>query len=215
MSTPINTLFDTPFQTLYDTPYSTLSDTPESTGLTPKKTRYSPTPQRTAKIEISIVDLETEYSVRIKTKTISDGQEIEVYIWSKTYGISGVTTESEVSMDEGENADSGNNGQNDNNLVVIIAVVISGIILIIIIALLVWFFVGYSKSSSSSDSVVEMDEETVLHVPDSTSAPITNDNPLWTTSVMGDTDDPFRNDFEEVAAEGFFNERAETVDSDP
>ena len=50
-----------------------------------------------------------------------------------------------------------------------------------------------------------MTEETVLQVPDSTSAP--NDNPLWTTSVMGDTDDPFRNDFEEEANEGFFNVR--------
>jgi len=113
-------------------------------------------------------------------------------------------------------AEGGNAGEEEGgNLVVVVAAVVSGIILIVIIALLVWFFVGYSKSSSSSDSVVEMDEETVLHVPDSTSAPITNDNPLWTTSVMGDTDDPFRNDFEEVAAEGFFNERAETVDSDP
>lgn len=102
-----------------------------------------------------------------------------------------------------------------NNKSIIIAAVVSALVAIAIIALLVWFFVGYSKSSSSSDSVVEMDEETVLHVPDSTSAPITNDNPLWTTSVMGDTDDPFRNDFEEVAAQGFFNERAETVDSDP
>lgn len=104
---------------------------------------------------------------------------------------------------------------NKNKKLIIIAAVVSAVIAIILIAVLVWFFVSYSRSSSSSDSVVEMDEETVLHVPDSTSAPITNDNPLWTTSVMGDTDDPFRNDFEEVAAEGFFNERAETVDSDP
>ena len=77
--------------------------------------------------------------------------------------------------------------------------------MIIIIALLVWFLLGRNKSESSSDSCVEMAEETVLQVPDSTSAPVTNDNPLWTTSVMGDTDDPFRNDFEEDVDEGFFN----------
>jgi len=209
------TFADTPFPTLFDTPINTPEETPEKTGLTPAKTRYIATPARTAKIEVSVIDLQTEYSIRVKSKTVSGNTEIEIYIWSKTYGYTVVETGVEVSMDDGEAQNDGENGQKDNNLVVIIAVVISGIILIIIIALLVWFFVGYSKSSSSSDSVVEMDEETVLHVPDSTSAPITNDNPLWTTSVMGDTDDPFRNDFEEVAAEGFFNERAETVDSDP
>ena len=87
----------------------------------------------------------------------------------------------------------------------IIGAAVGGLVLIIIIALLVWLLVGRKKSDSSSESAVEMTEETVLQVPDSTSAPITNDNPLWTTSVMGDTDDPFRNDFEEEAGEGFFN----------
>ena len=79
--------------------------------------------------------------------------------------------------------------------------------MIVVIVVVVYFLVGRKKSQSSSDSCVEMAEETVLQVQDSTSAPITNDNPLWTTSVMGDTDDPFRNDFEEEANEGFFNVR--------
>ena len=49
------------------------------------------------------------------------------------------------------------------------------------------------NKKQDDDSEVEIGDETVhLYC-----APITNDNPLWTTSVMGDTDDPFNNDFEE------------------
>jgi hypothetical protein len=144
--------------------------------------------------------------------TSSDGKVVSVYTLISTETNSPIYTYYESEIETNFVTDS--EATKDSNLIVIIAAAVSGVILIIIIALIVWFFIGYSKNNSSSDSVVEMDEETVLHVPDSTSAPITNDNPLWTTSVMGDTDDPFRNDFEEVAAEGFFNERAETVDSD-
>ena len=103
---------------------------------------------------------------------------------------------------------------NANSLVVLIAATVSGIILVIIISLLVWFFVGYSKSSSSSDTGVNLDEMSLLHLPGQEQAPMTTENPLW-TNMMGENDDPFRNDFEEVTAEGFFNERTETVDSDP
>lgn len=39
----------------------------------------------------------------------------------------------------------------------------------------------------------------------STTVPVTNDNPLWTTSIAGDVDDPFKNDFEEEYQHGFFN----------
>lgn len=97
---------------------------------------------------------------------------------------------------------------------IIVAAILSGFLLVLIVALFIWFFIGYSRSSSSSDSVVEMDEEHLLHVPANQQQPLTNENPLWTTSVMGDNDDPFRNDFEEVHAEGFFNDRAEVVSSD-
>ena len=79
-----------------------------------------------------------------------------------------------------------------------------GILLLILIAGLIAFILLKKKDDDSSSSAVEMAEETVMQVPDSTSAPVTNDNPLWTTSVMGDTDDPFKNDFEEDGAQGFF-----------
>jgi len=214
--TPFQTLWNTPFQTLWDTPFNTLKTTPKSSGLTPDPTEYEPTPEATAIVSKISYVTETEYMSISISHTVIDGQDVEYSITVPTYGLSNVVTETLISADQMEKADEAETGEEkDNMMIIIIAAVVSGVILIIIIALLVWFFVGYSKSSSSSDSVVEMDEETVLHVPDSTSAPITNDNPLWTTSVMGDTDDPFRNDFEEVAAEGFFNERAETVDSDP
>lgn len=50
--------------------------------------------------------------------------------------------------------------------------------------------------------VIEMNEETVLSVPDTSTNVLMNDNPLWTTSVLGDTDDPFKEDFEENHFEG-------------
>lgn len=82
--------------------------------------------------------------------------------------------------------------------------IVAGLLALIIIAILIVILTKKRKEDSNSTSAVEMNEETVMQVPDSSSAPVTNDNPLWTTSVMGDTDDPFKNDFEEDAGEGFF-----------
>lgn len=95
-----------------------------------------------------------------------------------------------------------------NILPIIIGAAIGGLLLIIIIALVAYILLR--KGDASTDSCVEMAEETVLQIPDSsTTAPLTNDNPLWTTSVLGDTDDPFNNDFEEDHAEGFFTIRGQ------
>jgi hypothetical protein len=216
--TPFATLFDTPFDTPFGTPFRTLDATMLATTILPTQTLQAG--YVFTKVQSSTKSFLTKSSTSFTTFTVTwsqdeKGSSIQITIPTSTFAESMIYTDSITDIEtQFNNADSGD-VEEGSNLIVIIAAAVSGVILIVIIALLVWFFVGYSKSSSSSDSVVEMDEETVLHVPDSTSAPITNDNPLWTTSVMGDTDDPFRNDFEEVAAEGFFNERAETVDSDP
>lgn len=92
--------------------------------------------------------------------------------------------------------------KNQNMLPIIIGVV-AGLILLIAAALVI-YFVACKKKDEDSNSTVEMAEETVTAAP-STSNTITNDNPLWTTSVVGDDDDPFKRDFEEEGVEGFFD----------
>ena len=93
--------------------------------------------------------------------------------------------------------------EDDSNLMIIIGAAVGGLILLIIIAIVIFFILTRKKDSDSS-STVEMAEETILNLPDSNSAIVTKDNPLWTTSVLGESDDPFHNDFEEVVAAGFF-----------
>ena len=92
----------------------------------------------------------------------------------------------------------------DSSLIYIIIGVVGGLILLIIIAIIIWFMVFHKKEDSST-SILEMDEETILSVPTTNAIVVTNDNPLWTTSVMTESDDPFKNDFEETRQEGFFH----------
>ena len=212
----------TPYETPYETPYTTPFNTPyETPCTTPVPTRsISPTPSTVAVGIPSYTVVYTSYiysysmgSTVSWTYSVTSPGDSAVYVQSivtsqiptYTVGYSSVIAAYQTEMDTEEEK---------SNLIIIIASVVSLLILIIIVALLIWFFLGYSKSSSSSGSVYEMDEETILHIPDTSSQIISNDNPLWTTSVMGESDDPFRNDFEEVAAEGFFNERAHAIDSE-
>lgn len=91
-----------------------------------------------------------------------------------------------------------------SNTMYIIIGVVAGIILLVAAALLIWFVVAKKKKEDEeSNSTVEMVEETVTIAP-TTSNTITNDNPLWTTSFVGD-DDPFKKDFEEEGVEVFFD----------
>ena len=220
--TPFSTPFSTAEETPFSTPFSTAKETPFITPFsTPIDTAFPSVSRSTIPAGIpTYSEIFTSY-IYSYTFTMSEtftlsyptsggtpiwvisnvNTEIPLY----TQGYSSIVVGYQTEMDTEEEK---------SNLVIIIASVVSGIILIIIIALLIWFFLGYSKSSSSSGSVYEMDEETILHIPDTSSQIISNDNPLWTTSVMGESDDPFRNDFEEVAAEGFFNERAHAIDTD-
>ena len=206
-------------------PTKTLAPTPKPS---PKR---SPTPTASKKPgqQYTYSHIFTSYSTFVevqtnfltftltKTKTFLNGVETVVTIPTSKMveGFSQIATitvgKSQIGFDA---VDLSLADANANSLVVLIAATVSGIILVIIISLLVWFFVGYSKSSSSSDTGVNLDEMSLLHLPGQEQAPMTTENPLW-TNMMGENDDPFRNDFEEVTAEGFFNERTETVDSDP
>lgn len=83
-----------------------------------------------------------------------------------------------------------------------IAIAAGLLALIALVALII--FLTRKKDEESSTSAVEMNEETVVSTPDSNTATLTNDNPLWTTSVVGESDDPFKNDFEEDVNNGGF-----------
>ena len=234
----VTTLYQTKTYTDSYTKVSTLTvlikNLPTKTALpTPKPTKArSPTPSQSRKPgqKYTLSQIITSYSIvthiqtsymtftLTKTNTILNGIETVVIVPTSklTAGLSEIYTVTVGASQVGfDTVDISQAEANANSLVVIIAATVSGIILVIIISLLVWFFVGYSRSSSSSDSGVNLDEISLLHVPNQEQPPMTHENPLWTKSVMGENDDPFRNDFEEVTAEGFFNERAETVDSDP
>ncbi|EAX86217.1 hypothetical protein TVAG_553930 [Trichomonas vaginalis G3] len=82
--------------------------------------------------------------------------------------------------------------------------VVAGIALIVVAALIVWFVIRKKKQDDESSSLVEMVEETAGIVP-STTTTVTTDNPLWTISVVGDNDDPFKQDFDENGIEGYFD----------
>lgn len=90
------------------------------------------------------------------------------------------------------------------NIVPIIAGAVAAfLVLLAIIAVIVWAMKNRNDESSEY-SAVEMAEETVVAAALPSSTPITNDNPLWTTSITKDEDDPFAEDFEEAAATSFF-----------
>lgn len=90
-----------------------------------------------------------------------------------------------------------------NNTTYIIIGVVAGIILLLAAALLIWFIAVKKRKDDEDSNSIEMVEETVTIAP-TTSNTVTNDNPLWTTSIAGENDDPFRKDFEEEGVEGFF-----------
>ena len=95
--------------------------------------------------------------------------------------------------------------EDSSNLGLIIGIVAGILVLLIIIGILIWFILFKRNKEAQSTSSVEMPEETVVQIHESINECVTNDNPLWTTSVMGDTDDPFKNDFEEQLQTGFFD----------
>ena len=86
---------------------------------------------------------------------------------------------------------------NDSSLLSIILLVSGVLLLMLISGVLVYFFILKDENSDLSGSSQEMNEESIVVIEESTSLAVTNDNPLWTTSMMGETDDPFRDDFEE------------------
>lgn len=91
-----------------------------------------------------------------------------------------------------------NAGRNDSSLIPIIIGVAAALVLVIIAVILIWFFVFRKDNEYSSDDFsMDMIEETVATVQEDDMAPVTEENPLFSTGVAGVADDPFANDFEE------------------
>lgn len=73
---------------------------------------------------------------------------------------------------------------------------------------------GSRHKKDEESSSVEMNEETITRFGESTTIPVTNENPLWTTSILGDKDDPFKDDFEETPEGGMFEANEDERSSD-
>lgn len=215
----------TPKQTI--PPATTPPNTPRRT---PKKTKkVLPTPSQSPRKGYYYSETETKVETVLVTLTTTDKATFTnalVKFHSKSTYSNSLTTIVEqmqttiktltktststlVKAELGFNPD-----EEGSDLAIIIAAIFSGLLLVLVVSAFIWFFIGYTRSSSSSDSAVQMDEVHLLETPAPSAQTMADENPLWSTSVMGDNDDPFRNDFEEVHADGFFNERAETADSD-
>ncbi|EAX85717.1 hypothetical protein TVAG_553440 [Trichomonas vaginalis G3] len=214
-STPYETIYSTAHSTPVITHFSTVETTPSVSVIAERTVLQTPNSLLSSKagktysstntlivIEISsMTNLsagETYWNGSNFTTAASDG---EYTVYSVTL-ISSVILFNETDSAISINSDDGTTSKS-TNLPLIIGIV-AGIIGLLIIIGLIIFAVCRKKDENSSNSAIEMQEETVMQLPDSTTTAITNDNPLWTTSVMGDTDDPFKNDFEEDTAQGFF-----------
>jgi len=105
----------------------------------------------------------------------------------------------------------GTSNTEDSDSINLILIIAGALLLLLISGILIYFFVISDNNNDSTGSCQEMNEETVVIVEDSPSIAVTNDNPLWTTSIMGDTDDPFRDDFEEDPDENILQGLASRV----
>jgi len=105
----------------------------------------------------------------------------------------------------------GTSNPDDSDSINLILILAGAFLLLLISGILVYYLVISDNNGDSSGSCQVMNEEIVLIVEDSPSIAVTNDNPLWTTSIMGDTDDPFRDDFEEDPNENILKGLASKV----
>lgn len=204
-STMHSTPHSTPFSTMHSTPHSTAHSTPHSTAhKTPFSTMHS-TPHSTAHSTPHSTPHSTAHSTPHSTPryTISPSASIAPAISSVNLGENSTET---------MNIITGTQTKKKNWLPIIIGAIVGFLLLAAIIAFLIFWF--KKREESSDDSICEMQEETVINYNMTEGATITNDNPLWKTSITLDiSDDPFKNDFEEAeAAEDFFAVREKFLD---
>ena len=216
IETPELTIAQTHIETPFISPVDTIAVTPEGTVSMTKERTMPPrtvlsdqtivyTHTRSIIFSASQTQIETSSSFITNISTISNDQTIIITIITYTGDITNVISQypslTDLPVSYFIEASTLSESTDGMSLGLLIAIIVGALLLILLAAGLIWFFIFAEREDSSSPSCAEMEEETVIQVIDSMSAPITNDNPLWTTSVMGDTDDPFRDDFEEDGAE--------------
>ena len=191
--TPETTPFTTPYETPYTTPFTTPDETPEKTPfttpdtsvltpeLTPFTTPYE-TPEKTPFTTPYETPYETPFTTPINTPTPAPTLE--------------------------EHADTTTTEKQRSNAW-IYGLVAGLILLLIIILIIIIIIMKRKKEDTSADSSsVELASEDVINATTNSQIieeKINNDNPLWITSVMGESDDPFNVDFEEEAMFMFKN----------
>ena len=198
-TTPASTPEITPATTPLETPFRTFSPSISQSPIIHTIPSYDPNAATTMTITYSWSFINTVISTL--TSYYSNGELIITSAPIETsYKVevpTSVTTNMALAADPAPD-------EKDNNMMIIIGAAIGVFILLIIIAVLIYLLIKKKRNEETS-SAVELAEETILNLPDTDTAIVSKDNPLWTTSVIGESDDPFRNDFEEITDVGFFH----------
>ena len=79
----------------------------------------------------------------------------------------------------------------------LVFIIIGSFLLLLISYFMIYCYITSDINELTTESCEEMNEDTAIIVEDSPSTAVTNDNPLWSTSRIGENDDPFIEDFEE------------------
>ena len=110
----------------------------------------------------------------------------------------GITLPPESKSEESHEANEGdtNEPNNNMNLYIIIGCVLAGLILVLVLAIVI-LKLKYNNDNSQTSSEMEISEETIFNQAEQDELSHTITSPLWTTSVMDETD-IFKDDFEEA-----------------
>ncbi|EAY13659.1 polymorphic outer membrane protein, putative [Trichomonas vaginalis G3] len=229
--TPFQTVFSSPGVSKYATPFSTRHSTPNSTPFSTAHSTVFSTPHNTPFVTFAPTRsvfpgwyvppesfegpstktlISTWYETNVATKIVfetnitdEDGKYYVTYTDQETEVISiiAIQTEAYISLQ----VNSGGEKQKAKfGLPMIIGISAGGAILLILLVALILFFTLKARKEESFESSLEMAEETAYNVHSSQITSVTNDNPLWTTTIEGDREDPFKDDFNEIVNDNFF-----------
>lgn len=183
-------------------PFPPRTDSPAPTrSIPPNNVKFSISREPTQVPSHTIVNTSTKLIVITESGNSGHKTYVEVDTYTlveSTVFVNGYKEEI-ILLDDGK--PNSNNGKNKNMLFIIIGAVAAAIVIVVIIIVII---VMMKKREDATESSIEMAQETV-EGGNTTSATVTVDNPLWTTSIAGDEEDPFKNDFQENEVEGFFN----------
>ncbi|EAX94570.1 mucin, putative [Trichomonas vaginalis G3] len=213
--TPFMSMFETPFSTAFETnhktPFISMFETPYNTAFQTAFETAFETPFITAKETEEIQDIpipipepekSSSYVSSSSSKSLPSLQSSSVSS-SSTHSVSSSSSGQESGNKPGNyklDSDASNKEKNKKSIMYgIIGAVLALIIIIAIIVVAIYFYhkkdTDVEYSSTDEEMVVETVISTTTTAGDATG--ITIDNPLWTTTVNDDSEDVFKQDFEE------------------